>query len=131
VEVLEVENIIVCGHTGCGAIDAVLHPERAAKLELVRAWVSHAERTRRIVEERYGHLKGEELATAAVEENVLVQLENLRTYPFVADRFTTPERRLHGWVFDIASGKVYTYDAELEDFVPLSPPPEPPAPPPV
>src|SRR4051812_35314951 len=46
VSVLNVKDIIVCGHSGCGAIHAMLHPERMAKLPLVRGWLEHAEATR-------------------------------------------------------------------------------------
>src|SRR5688500_10819560 len=80
---LGVKDIIVCGHSHCGARAGLLHPESLTELPLVRHWLTHAEATRRIVKENYGHLSGPALLTATVEENVLVQLENLRTQPAV------------------------------------------------
>jgi carbonic anhydrase len=117
VEVLEVTNVIVCGHTQCGAIDAILHPERMAHLPNVARWLGEAERIPRLIEERYGRLEGEERMTAAVEENVLVQLENLRTFDFVARRLDAGTLKMSGWVFKIATGEVFDFDPEGGQFV--------------
>jgi carbonic anhydrase len=116
VEVLEVENLIVCGHTGCGAIDAILHPERAAHLRHVPLWLAEAQRILPIMEERYPHLDGEARLMAAVEENVLVQLENLRTFDFVAQRLEKGTLKMSAWVFKIATGEVFDYDPASEQF---------------
>src|SRR5438105_10361403 len=80
-EVLGVTNVIVCGHTFCGAINAILHPETMDRLPFVRRWLAQAERVREIVGQRYGHLDESARMFAAVQENVLVQLENLRAFP--------------------------------------------------
>ena len=122
IEVLGVKDVIVCGHTGCGAMHAILHPEDCMALGFVRAWVHHARETRVILDAHYGHLSGDALVQAAVEENVLVQLENLRTYPFVRERLESGAIRLHGWVFEIGTGGVHTYDPVAEEFVPLGAP---------
>ena len=82
VEVLEVASVIVCGHTNCGAIDAILHPERVAHLPFVARWLAGSSRIPSLIDERYGHLEGEARMMAAVEENVLLQLESLRSFPF-------------------------------------------------
>src|SRR6516225_3807184 len=74
---LGVRDIIICGHSHCGAMRGLLKPEIVASLPAVATWLSHAETTRRIVQDNYSHLDEERLLTAAVEENVLVQLENL------------------------------------------------------
>jgi carbonic anhydrase len=116
VEFLNVQNIIVCGHTGCGAIEAILNPERLADLDLVRRWLEQTDTIRAIIARQYPHLDGAARSTAAVEENVLVQLENLRTYPFIERRLQSKELRLSGWVFQIASGEVYEYDPQAHEF---------------
>src|SRR5580692_12578047 len=59
VEVLKVGHVIVCGHTGCGAIDAILHPERVSHLPFVSRWLAASSRIPELIEERYGHLDGE------------------------------------------------------------------------
>jgi carbonic anhydrase len=119
VEMLEVSNVIVCGHTNCGAIDAIVHPERCAHLPFVSHWLAEASRIPQLIEERYGYLEGEERLTAAVEENVLVQLENLRSFEFVARRLDTGTLKMSGWVFKIATGDVFDYDPVSEQFVQL------------
>lgn len=87
VGVLEVTDIVVCGHTHCGAMTGLLHPEKLADLPAFRAWLGHADATRRIVAENYAALAEEERLNVAIQENVLVQLEHLRTLPVVAAVF--------------------------------------------
>jgi carbonic anhydrase len=86
----------------------------------VRAWLGHAEATRRIMRENYGHLAGQPLVTATVQENVLAQLENLRTHPAVAARLARGVIHLHGWVYKIETGEVFSYDHAAGQFVPLT-----------
>src|SRR5580693_8859613 len=72
VAALGVKDIIICGHSHCGAMQGLLNPEQVANLPAVSSWLTHAETTRRIMRDKYGHLEGEQLLTATVEENVLV-----------------------------------------------------------
>ncbi len=121
VAVLKVEDIVVCGHSKCGAIGALLHPETVAEMPSIRDWLGHAESTRRIIAENYQHLTGDQARlTAAVEENVLVQLDNLRTHPCVAAAFARQQLNLHGWVYELESGKVFAFDTDIGQFVPLA-----------
>jgi carbonic anhydrase len=119
IEVLEVGNVIVCGHTHCGAIDAIVHPERIAHLSFVSRWLGESSSIPRLIEERYGHLEDEARKTAAMEENVLLQLENLRSFDFVARRLDAGMLKMSGWVFDIATGSVFDYDPIAEQFAKL------------
>jgi carbonic anhydrase len=120
VEVLEVGNVIVCGHTNCGAIDAIVHPERVQHLKHVARWLAESARIPELIEERYGHLEGEARMLAAVEENVLVQLENLRSFDFVARRLDAGTLKMNGWVFKIGTGDVFDYDPVSEQFLQLA-----------
>jgi carbonic anhydrase len=119
VEVLQVGHVIVCGHTGCGAIDAILHPERVQHLPFVSRWLAASSSIPRLIEERYGHLDGEAQMAAAVQENVLVQLENLRSFDFVARRLDAGTLNMSGWVFKIATGEVFDYDPISAQFLQL------------
>jgi len=121
VDVLGVKDIIVCGHSHCGAMHGLLQPDSLANLPAVSAWLSHAEATRRIIRANYSHLDGHERLTAAIEENVLVQLENLRTLPSVAAKLAKGELHLHGWVYKLETGEVFTYDAKDGQFKLLVP----------
>lgn len=120
VAVLEVEDIIVCGHSHCGAVSALLDPESTADLPAMREWLRYAEKTRAIVAESYADLEGAALQAAAIEENVLVQIENLRTLPAVAARLAKGDLGLHAWVYRIETGDVFAYDADAEQFVALT-----------
>lgn len=121
VEVLGVRDVVVCGHTHCGAVDAILHPEKIAGLETLEQWLLSSQETGRIVADRYAHLDdGDDLMRVAVGEHVLVQLEHLRTLPFIASRLNEPDFAIHGWVYDIKTGEVQVYDVETDAFRPLT-----------
>jgi len=120
VAALGVKDVIICGHSHCGAMKGLLNPESVAALPSVASWLGHAETTRRIMQENYSHLEGERLVTATVEENVLVQLENLRTLPAVASRLVRGDIHLHGWVYKIETGEVFAFDSAHGQFVPLA-----------
>jgi carbonic anhydrase len=119
VEVLNVGSIVVCGHTQCGAMDAIMHPERTRHLGFVSRWVDEAGAIPKLLEERYGELDEEQRINAAVQENVLAQLENLRSYDFVAQRMDRGELLVAGWVFRIATGDVFEYEPASEQFLRL------------
>jgi carbonic anhydrase len=117
VAALGVKDIIICGHSHCGAMKGLIQPDELTTLPAVAAWLSYAEKTRQIVKSNYGHLEGNKLLTAAVEENVLVQLENLRTLPCIAARLKDGRLHLHGWVYKIETGDVFAYDLQREQFI--------------
>lgn len=126
VAVLEVEDIIICGHSHCGAMKAVLDPSQLDELPAVRNWLGYAESTRRIMREKYRDLRDEPLLTATVEENVLVQLENLKTHPSVAVRLAQGRLKLHGWVYEIETGRFFAYHPDQDEFLALDEcPPQP------
>jgi len=120
VEVLNVQNIILCGHTQCGALKAILDPESVTHLEYVSRWVKSTISVKNVIEEKYAHLDGEAKLTAAIQENVLVQIEHLREYPFVAERLETGKLHVNGWIFDVGRGEVFDYDPEYGEFLSLS-----------
>jgi carbonic anhydrase len=116
---LNVSDVVICGHTHCGAMKGLLHPEYLTEMPAVADFLRHAESTRRIVRSKYAHLSGDDLLDAAVEENVLVQIENLQTHPAVAEALASDKLKLHAWTYDIASGEVYAYDDEANQFLPV------------
>lgn len=116
VTVLQVKDIIICGHSNCGAMKALIEPEQLGQLPATKSWLAHARKTERIMWESYGHLKGHELLHATVEENVLVQLENLRSHPAVAKAMASGMLHLHAWVYKIETGEVFAYDASRGQY---------------
>jgi carbonic anhydrase len=116
---LRVPNIIVCGHSGCGAIMGLLHPETLEIMPHVRNWLDHHAQAVRDVLAQAGRLGGPDEMAQAVDANVLVQLENLRSHPSVAEALDAGRITLHGWVYDIASGEVRAYNETWKQFGPL------------
>jgi carbonic anhydrase len=119
ISVLGVQDVIICGHSKCGAMSSLLNRQSTEKLPSVALWLQHAEATRRIMLEKYTHLQGNDLLTATVQENVLMQLENLRTHPAVAAAAARGAIRLHGWVYKFETGQVFSFDPHSGEFLPL------------
>ena len=113
---LGVRNIVVCGHTRCGAMVAVADPSCTANMPRVRQWLEHAQAGAEIVCSCYNHLTGEARAKVLVQENVLVQMEHLRTHPAVAAALSVGELKLHAWVYKMETGEVFVYDAATGQF---------------
>ena len=119
VKALNVEHIIVCGHSQCGAIKAMLDPDSLREMPNVAAWLASAGDARGAVARKYGALEGEALLDATIRENVLVQLDHLRLQPCVAPRLADGRLQLHGWVFEVEHGRVVAHDPRVDRFVPL------------
>lgn len=119
VAVLKVKNIIVCGHTDCAVMRAILHPEDVESYPSLKGWILQAEATRRIVTENHPELDGPDLLVRTTQENVRVQLDHLRTHPSVASALRRGSIEIHGWVYSIQSGDMWTYDFRRDAFVPL------------
>lgn len=117
---LDVRHIIVCGHTNCGAMAALLDPERLRDLPAMRAFLTHAEATRRLIDESYPHLTGAAKLNVTVQENVLTQIEHLRSHPVVRSRLARGLLSIYGWVYKLETGEVFQYDPAQAQFVALS-----------
>jgi carbonic anhydrase len=119
IQALNIEQVIVCGHSHCGAMKGLLKLQALAdEMPLVYDWLKQAEATRKLVKDNYKDLQGEELIEVTVAENVLNQLANLQTYPIVRSRMHNGSISLHGWIYRIETGEVLSYDPALHDFVP-------------
>lgn len=118
---LRIKHIVVCGHSKCGAMQGLLKPEALETLPAMKVWLKHAEGTRRLMQDNYKHLKDDALLTATAEENVLVQLENLRTHPAVQQRLADRELTLHGWVYKLETGQMFNYEPNSGQFLALFP----------
>lgn len=115
VEVLGVSDVVVCGHSLCGAMSALVNGASDSMPHLQK-WLELANPVRNLIERDYQHLTGEAKVTAAAEENVLFGLENLCTYPAVMKRLQEGTLRLHGWFFKIATAEIFAYDPESQQF---------------
>ena len=115
VSALGVREIIVCGHSGCGAMTAVVDPSHLANLPTVDQWLRHARRVRKSLANARA-LDAPNAVQQAVEVNVVVQLVHLRTHPCVAEAERTGRLHLAGWVYDIPTGQIIAYDDIEQEF---------------
>ena len=119
VDVLAVEHIIVCGHSNCGAMKSLINPNDDQQVPQVTVWLRFAEAARRIAVSIHKNQPNIDLLFTATEQNIIAQLNNLRTYPEIAARMALKTLQLHGWYYDIATGAVNVYDERDSKFVPL------------
>lgn len=116
---LGIEQVIICGHSHCGAMKGLLKLNKLqADMPLVYDWLKHAESTRRLVLDNYPHQSGEELIETLVAENVLIQIENLKTYPMIRAKLHQGKLKIYGWIYEIETGEVLAYDAETHTYLP-------------
>lgn len=114
--VLKVANIVVCGHSECGAMKAVLATEAKPGAPNLAKWLHHASAAA-------FRLEHEGALDAALKPhdqlsqlNVLVQLEHLMSYPIVRTQVAAGALHLSGWWFDIATGDMYSYEPASRSF---------------
>ncbi|MDV2992686.1 MAG: Carbonic anhydrase [Chroococcidiopsis sp. SAG 2025] len=118
IHALGIEQIVVCGHSHCGAMKGLLHLDTLKEeMPLVHDWLKHAEATRRLVKENYKSYNTEELLEIAIAENVLTQIENLRTYPVVHSKLYQGKLKIYGWIYHIETGEVLAYDPDSHSYV--------------
>jgi carbonic anhydrase len=117
---LGVRDIILCGHSKCGAIHGLLEPKALERLPRVAEWLALAQPVTARMPQNGPALSAQATLNWAVEQNVLVQLEHLRSHPSVADAMKAGKLRLHGWVYDFEHGTVVAHDGAKGQFVPLS-----------
>src|ERR1039457_1325423 len=125
VKMLALSDVVVCGHSQCGAMTALLNglPE-SAEIPHLRDWIATAAPVRELMDHHYQHLTDRDARiTAAAGENVLFALENLHTYPTITTRLADGTLRLHGWFFQIATAKLFAYDLSTQQFQPIEPEP--------
>ena len=121
VENLRVSDIVICGHSQCGAISALLGQTQIGNsTPHLRDWLKVASPVLDTIKKEYAHLTGAEAREhAAAEENILFGLDNLHSYPCVQHRLADGTLRLHAWFFKIASAELYAFDPQSQQFIPL------------
>ncbi len=114
---LEVEHIIVLGHSNCGGIRSLMEGIPGDKNnEYISKWVGIAERAKKQVLDTFQHAPPQQQAKACEHASILVSLENLLTFPWVKERVDSGQMDLHGWYFDIESGNLYSYHPASGEF---------------
>jgi carbonic anhydrase len=120
VEVLRVRHLIVCGHSDCGVIRALMAPQALEGLTSVRDWLQHVEPAWEYVDEVERNAGELTRHTALTHANVLVQLDNLKTHAYILRAIEEKRLQIHGWYYDILSGRIECFDEGLGKFIPLA-----------
>ena len=116
---LRVPNIVVCGHTGCGAMKGAMNREALTHLPHVREWLGYSQGAVDIVEALGAGLDEDAKMQMLLEQNVILQLQHLKTHPTVAVALAQGAVKLHGWVYDIRTGRVSAWDEVHAVWVPI------------
>lgn len=117
---LKVQHVVICGHSDCGAMKALLDPESTAAMPTVTSWLTNARAALAVTQTL--HLRDEasrDLLRSLTEQNVLLQLQHLRTHPSVASALASGELSLSGWVYDIGHGEVRIVEEGANEFAPV------------
>ena len=119
IEVLKVKHVIICGHSDCGAVKAVLDKKDMSRLPITHKWLKYVEAAWKYREP--GDPMGDEKAqhTTLIHANVIAQLSNLKTHPEVAAGLANRTLQVHGWYYDILTGAIEVYDQQARKFSPL------------
>jgi carbonic anhydrase len=107
VSALKVQHVVICGHSDCGAMKGLLAPESLEKLPTVKSWLTNAHAALSVADSlAEPDEKPKDLLRRLTEENVLLQMQHLRTHPSVAGAMAREELTISGWVYDIGKGEV-------------------------
>lgn len=114
---LGVDTIVVCGHSNCGGCAALnLPPERLDHLPHVRKWLEVSREVKGRVDRLMTGDSPEEREWLTEQVNVLVQMKNLLTYPYVAERYRQGKLNIHGWHYIIETGEIYNFNDSTQLF---------------
>ncbi len=114
---LKVKDIIVCGHSNCGAMQALYRDKKDFEgMPHLKEWIELVLPVKEIVDRLFPKSSPTECQQIAERENILFQLRNIQTYPFVADALKAGDIYLHGWYYDIGTGDIYAYTPETDTF---------------
>lgn len=120
---LKVEHIIILGHSLCGGMNLLSETSNGddTPLEFVKDWVDIAAEAREAIAKLDKETSPAARARAIEQQGIRVSLQNLSTYPWIADRVTQGKVSTHGWYFDFTHGALYACDPETGQFAPLDP----------
>ena len=120
VSVLKVQEVIICGHTHCGACNALYQTIEDPSLVHTKKWLELGESAKTSAVLSLGaNAPKEDLLRLTEKLSVIKQIENLLTYPVVKKRFENGDLSIHGWYYDIETGYIEYYNADSYEFLPL------------
>jgi carbonic anhydrase len=122
VTAIGVRDIILCGHSNCGAMKAVLSGKKHDTMPTVDAWLNHSQSALQLLDTeapQHQRWTEQERLRALIRANVVNQLDHLRTHPSVAAGLTQGTLNIYGWVYEIPTGEIQSFDNQQGRFLPL------------
>lgn len=116
VTALQVTDIIICGHSDCGALKGALDPGSLRELPAVERWLHFADEALDYLATHHPALEGDAKLHMLCEQNVITQIEHLKTHPCIQRRLEAGDLRIHGWLYEIHTGEVHRLDPETRSF---------------
>ena len=117
VSALKVQHVLICGHSDCGAMKALLHPESTDSMPTVRSWLTNGQAALKVADALVAKdANPVEHLQKLTEENVLMQMVHLKTHPSVAGALAMRQLTISGWVYEIGSGDVRVVEDGERDF---------------
>jgi carbonic anhydrase len=116
---LKVGHIVICGHTHCGAMQALIQPESVANLPAVKNWIENAHEALVTTEASNRNKNGESFIDELTEQNVLLQMKHLKTHPSVAKALSTNSITISGWIYRIDTGEIHIAEDGENNFAPI------------
>lgn len=120
---LDVKDIIICGHSECGAMQALIKGRENVPTPNLKAWLRHGEDALHILQNNSYTIKFDTTLSPhnqLSQINALQQVEHLKSYPLIQKKMAANELKLHAWWFDLANGTVYWYVPVLEKFIEIN-----------
>lgn len=114
IKVLRVKHVIICGHYGCGGVQAAMSHKRYGYID---GWLGHLKDVYRLHREELEAITDEgKRLDRFVELNVVEQVNNLASTPFIQEEWENGEfPYIHGWVYDIKSGRINQLDCTINN----------------
>lgn len=115
----KIKDIIICGHSQCGAMNGILAADLEGRVPTAAAWLRHSDSALKKMQEHHPDQLSEPSArlSALTKENILLQIEHLKTYPQVREQLARNELTIHGWLYELESGKIFIYEQKLNEFI--------------
>jgi carbonic anhydrase len=118
---LEVENIVVCGHSNCGGCAALYHDEHAFTImPHTRKWLELAANVKTQVLEQIPEEDPSAREWLTEQINIVEQIKHLFTYPYIKEKFQMGKLHIYGWYYIIETGEIYNYNKNTETFEPAN-----------
>ncbi|HHF7367419.1 TPA: carbonic anhydrase [Legionella bozemanae] len=120
-ELHSIKDIIICGHSHCGAMKGLLTPNLHEHLPEVASWLTHSHSVlKQVNDSKELHADNFTLKVRqATKLNILAQMEHLKTYPLIAEKLARKELSIHGWFYEFETGEVFVYEPQYHEFFPF------------